>query len=141
MHVGFLVRNLEPAMKFYGEVLGFQEFWRGSSNGTQLSWVNMRVPDGQDYVELMLYTGTQSAQQRGEKNHICLEVPDTQKAVTELEARPLRKTYGRKIEVRIGKNRKRQANLFDPDDTRIELMEPNTVDGIPAPSSTAPPPH
>jgi lactoylglutathione lyase len=141
MHVGFLVRNLEPAMKFYGEVLGFQEFWRGSSNGTQLSWVNMRVPDGQDYVELMLYTGTQSAQQRGEKNHICLEVPDAQKAVTELEARPARKAYGRKIEVRIGKNRKRQANLFDPDDTRIELMEPNPIDGIPAPSSTAPPPH
>jgi lactoylglutathione lyase len=141
MHVGFLVRDLAPAMKFYGDLLGFHEFWRGSSNGTQLSWVNMRVPDGQDYVELMLYTGTQSAQQRGEKNHICLEVPDAQKAVTELDARPARKTYGRKIEVRIGKNRKRQANLFDPDDTRIELMEPNTVDGIPAPSSTAPLPH
>jgi lactoylglutathione lyase len=141
MHVGFLVRDLEPAMKFYRDLLGFQEFWRGSSNGTQLSWVNMRVPDGQDYVELMLYTGTQSAQQRGEKNHVCLEVPDVQNALTELEARPARKAYGRKIEVRIGKNRKRQANVFDPDDTRVELMEPNTVDGTPAPSSTAPPPR
>jgi catechol 2,3-dioxygenase-like lactoylglutathione lyase family enzyme len=141
MHVGFLVRELEPAMKFYRDLLGFQEFWRGSSNGTQLSWVNMRVPDGQDYVELMLYTGTQSAQQRGEKNHVCLEVPDVQKGVIELEAKPARKAYGRRIEVRIGKNRKRQANLFDPDDTRIELMEPNTVDGTPAPSSTAPPPR
>jgi len=31
--------------------------------------------------------------------------------------------------------------LFDPDGTRIELMEPNTIDGQPAPSSTLPPPR
>ena len=30
---------------------------------------------------------------------------------------------------------------YDPDGTRVELMEPQTVDGIPAPPSTAPPPH
>jgi hypothetical protein len=40
--------------------------------------------------------------------------------------------------VRLGINRKRQANLFDPDGTRTELMEPNTIDGKPTPSSTAP---
>ena len=39
-----------------------------------------------------------------------------------------------------GINRKRQINLWDPDGTRIEFMEPNTVDGVPTPSSTAPPP-
>jgi lactoylglutathione lyase len=33
-----------------------------------------------------------------------------------------------------------EVNLFDPDGTRVELMEPNTIDGKPAPSSTAPPP-
>ena len=38
-------------------------------------------------------------------------------------------------------NSKRQINLYDPDGTRIELMEPNTVDGKPAPDSTAPVPH
>jgi lactoylglutathione lyase len=43
--------------------------------------------------------------------------------------------------VKVGVNRKRQANLFDPDGTRIELMEPTTIDGKPAPPSTAPPPH
>jgi len=45
-HVGVLVRALEPSLKFYRDVLGFQEFWRGSSSGTELSWVNMRVPEG-----------------------------------------------------------------------------------------------
>lgn len=141
MHVGFLVRDLESSMKFYRDLLGFQEFWRGSSNGTQLSWVNMRVPDGDDYVELMLYTGTPSAQERGVKNHLCLEVPDIGKAVEELEKKPARKLYGREIKAQVGKNRKRQVNLFDPDATRVELMEPKTIDGEPAPSSTAPPPQ
>ena len=141
MHVGFLVRNLESSMKFYRDLLGFQEFWRGSSSGTQLSWVNMRVPDGEDYVEFMLYTGTPSAQERGVKNHLSLEVPDLDKAVPDLEQRPARKLYGREIKTQVGKNRKRQANLFDPDGTRVELMEPKTIDGQPAPSSTAPPPR
>jgi len=141
MHVGFLVRNLESSMKFYHDVLGFREFWRGSSNGTQLSWVNMRVPNGDDYVEFMLYTGTPSAQERGGKNHLSLEVPAIEKAIQDLEQRPARKLYGREIKTQVGKNRKRQANLFDPDGTRVELMEPNTVDGQPALSSTAPPPQ
>jgi len=141
MHVGFLVRDLEASMKFYRDLLGFQEFWRGSSNGTQLSWVNMRVPDGDDYVEFMLYTGTPSEQERGVKNHMSLEVPDMQKAVLELERRPARKLYGHEIKAQVGKNRKRQANLFDPDGTRVELMEPVTIDGQPATSSTAPPPQ
>ena len=141
MHVGFLVRDLDASMKFYRDLLGFQEFWRGSSNGKQLSWVNMRVPDGGDYVELMLYTGTPSAQERGTKNHLCLEVADIDKAVQDLEKRPARKLYGREIKMQIGKNRKRKANLFDPDGTRVEVMEPQTIDGQPAASSTAPPPQ
>ena len=45
------------------------------------------------------------------------------------------------IEQRTGINRKRQVNLFDPDGTRIELMESATIDGKPTPSSPAPPPH
>jgi len=141
MHVGFLVRDLDLSMKFYRDLLGFREFWRGSSNGTQLSWVNMRVPDGDDYVEFMLYTGTPSAEERGVKNHLCLEVPDIGKAVQDLENKPARKRYGREIRTQLGKNRKRQANLFDPDGTRVELMEGETFDREPAPSSTAPPPQ
>ena len=140
-HVGVMVSALEPSLKFYRDVLGFQEFWRGSSSGTELSWVNMRVPDGDDYLELMLYSKPPDAEQIGTKNHICLITPDIKKAVAMLEARPARKNYPRPIEVKVGKNGKRQANLFDPDGTRIELMEPNTVDGKPVPSSTAPPPN
>jgi lactoylglutathione lyase len=45
------------------------------------------------------------------------------------------------LEVQTGVNRKRQLNVYDPDGTRVELMEPKTIDGQPAPASTAPPPH
>jgi lactoylglutathione lyase len=139
-HFGVLIGALEPAMKFYRDLLGFQETWRGGS-GRFLSWVNMRVPDGEDYLEFMLYNNPPDAEQRGVKNHVCLVTPDIQKAVTLLEARPARQNYGQPIEIKVGINRKRQANLFDPDGTRIELMEPNTIDGQPAPFSTAPPPR
>lgn len=140
MHVGVLVADLDASMRFYRDILGFREFWRGSSNGKELSWVNMRVPDGEDYIELMLYSAPQDAAQMGVKNHICLMVPDIDAAVKKLEARPARKSYTRTIEIKTGKNGKRQANLFDPDGTRVEIMEPNTADGKPVPSSTAPAP-
>src|SRR5262245_10984115 len=141
MHAGFLVRSLDDAMRFYRDILGFQEFWRGSSSGDELSWVNMRVPDGDDYVEFMLYKDPPTPEQRGVKNHICLETPGIEKTVANLESRLARKSYAREIRVQTGKNHKQQANLFDPDGTRIELMEPNTVDGKPVASSNAPPPR
>jgi catechol 2,3-dioxygenase-like lactoylglutathione lyase family enzyme len=142
MHVGILVGSLEAAMKFYNGVLGFQEFWRGSAASSKtLSWVNMRVPDGTDYIEFMLYDQIPAADRRGSAHHICLVVPDADKAIAALEDRRARTSYTRAVEIRTGINRKRQINLFDPDGTRVELMEPHTVDGKPAPSSTLPPPR
>ncbi len=142
MHAGILVTRLEPELRFYEDVLGFQETWRGSHSGTALSWVNVKVPDGDDYVEFMLFKDAPPAGQRGGAHHIALEVPEIHAAVATLEARPYyRDGYGRKIEIHTGLNGKRQANLFDPDGTRTELMEPRTADGKPAVSSTAPPPQ
>jgi lactoylglutathione lyase len=139
-HFGFTVRDLDPSMKFYGDVLGFSETWRGSASGKSLSWVNMRVPDGTDYVELMLYGRPLDMDQLGTKNHICLVVPDVAKAVAILQARAAKVGYTRPMEIRTGVNGKRQTNLFDPDGTRVEIMEPDTVDGKPVPSSPAPAP-
>jgi lactoylglutathione lyase len=141
MHVGFLVGDLDKSLQFYHGILGFEEFWRGSASTTSLSWVNMRVPNGDDYVELMLYDKLPAPEDRGTRNHVSLMVDDAQKAVDELKIRAARGAYSKEITVRIGVNRKRQVNLFDPDGTRIELMERNTVDGKPVPSSTAPPPR
>ena len=62
-------------------------------------------------------------------------------ALARLEASPYRQAYTRPLEIRTGVNRRRQLNLFDPDGTRIELMESRTVDGTPPPPSTLPLPH
>jgi catechol 2,3-dioxygenase-like lactoylglutathione lyase family enzyme len=141
MHVGFLVGDLDTSMQFYDGILGFKEFWRGSRSTTSLSWVNMRVPNGDDYVEFMLYSTLPAPEARGTANHVSLVVPDAQKAVEELKRRAARGVYSKEITIQTGVNRKRQVNLYDPDGTRIELMERDTVDGKPAPSSTAPPPR
>ena len=141
MHLGILVGSLEPAMKFYRDILGFEEIWRGSRDQKQLSWVNMKVPDGDDYIEFMLYDQMPGAANRGTQHHICLEVADIDKTLKGLEARPARQGYTRPLEIRTGINRRRQLNVFDPDGTRTEFMEPKTVDGVPAVSSKAPPPR
>jgi lactoylglutathione lyase len=145
MHVGVLCGDLDKSMSFYGGILGFTEFWRGSGSPRMLSWVNIRPPDGQDYIELMLYNSLPAPDARGTKNHASLTVPDAEKTLAELKRREAQGLYhapeGKPIEIQIGQNHKRQINLYDPDGTRIELMEPNTVDGKPAPNSTAPVPH
>ena len=141
MHVGVLVGDLEPALKFYRDILGGKEIWRGGGNPKQLSWVNVKIPDGEDYVEFMLYSELPAPDKRGKQHHLCLEVADVEKAKALLEQRADRTNYKRQLEIATGINRKRQLNLWDPDGTRVELMELRTVDGVPAPSSTAPPPH
>jgi catechol 2,3-dioxygenase-like lactoylglutathione lyase family enzyme len=141
MHVGIVVTALDPEMKFYTEILGFKEIWRGSSSGTQLSWVNLKVPEGDDYIEFMLFKDAPAPDKRGTAHHLALEVPEMAANAAALEAKPYRKQYTRPIEAKVGVNRKRQLNLYDPDGTRIELMEWNTIDGKPTPSSQAPPPR
>lgn len=141
MHAGIIVTGFDAEMKFYTDVLGFREFWRGSSTGTELSWVNLKVPDGEDYIELMLYKDAPAPDRRGTAHHLCLEVSDAAASIAALEARPYRKQYTRAIESKVGVNRRRQVNLYDPDGTRTEIMEPVTVDGKPAPASQEPPPR
>jgi hypothetical protein len=106
-----------------------------------LSWIDMRVPDGEDYVEFMLYSDLPTPDHRGGQEHVSLVVPDVAKSVSILEARPAFKTYGKPLDLHTGVNGQRQVNLFDPDGTRVELMEPFTVNGKTVPPSTAPPPH
>ncbi len=140
-HVGMLVGDGRVAVGFYGGILGFQETLRGSSSGTVLSWINMRVPDGTDGVEFMLYKDEPPAGQRGMAHHLCLETPSIPVALKILRTRPYAKSYNQPLAIVTGSNRRRHVNLFDPDGTRTELMEPFTVDGKPAVSSTAPLPH
>lgn len=139
MHVGIIVTDLDGAKKFYGDILGFKEIWRGSKDGKELSWTNMKVPDGDDYIEFMLYKEPPPPTKRGSAHHLCLEVSDAAATIAALE-KGLIGGNTQPLQIRTGTNRKRQVNIFDPDGTRTEVMEPVTIDGNPAPSSDAPPP-
>jgi lactoylglutathione lyase len=142
LHLGILVGDVPAAMRFYGGALGLLEFWRGAArDSTTVSWINVRLPESDDYLEFMLYQELPPGDRRGSQHHICLEVPDIERARAKLDASPYRKSYPRPLEIRTGINRRLQLNLFDPDGTRIELMESRTVDGVPPHSTTLPLPR
>ena len=138
-HVGVMVGQFEASMSFYGEILGFVETWRGGA-GKTLSWVNLRVPEGEDYVEFMLYSKAPTKDVMLTKHHICLEVPDVAKVRAILQGRKLPIGCKEPEAMKTGVNGKRQINTYDPDGTRVEIMEPGTVNGKPIPPSQAPPP-
>lgn len=139
-HVGILVGDVDAAKAFYEGVLGFREIWRGAKNPAVLSWIHEQVPDGKGFLEFMLYQDLPAPNARGKYHHLCLEVQDIEKAKAILQQRAPLIGYTRPLEIQTGVNRKRQLNVYDPDGTRVELMEPQPVDGIPASSSMAPPP-
>jgi lactoylglutathione lyase len=100
----------------------------------------VRVPDGEDYIEFMLYSQAPTREVMLTKHHICLEVPDAAKAGAQLQSRPFPAGLKAPDAMKIGVNGKRQINYYDPDGTRVEIMEPGTFDGKPVPPSKAPPP-
>ena len=92
-----------------------------------MSWVHEQVPDGRDFLELMLYADLPAPDKRGKFHHLCLEVADVDKAKSILESRVAKVNYTKTMEIQTGVNHKRQLNLYDPDGTRVELMEARTV--------------
>jgi lactoylglutathione lyase len=87
----------------------------------------MRVPDGTDYLEYMRRDGPSDRHQLGVDHHICLLVPDIQTAWEAVRARTPAGDRSKLEPPRIGRNHKWQLNLYDPDGTRVELMEPFTA--------------
>jgi catechol 2,3-dioxygenase-like lactoylglutathione lyase family enzyme len=125
LHVGVTVADQAAADKFYKDILGFSEIWRGGRDEASLNWINMKVPEGTDYLEYMLVTAPPTRQQLGSLHHVALLVPDIQKALE-----TARERSGDPASVRapqVGRNRRWQLNLFDPDGSRAELMEPFTI--------------
>jgi lactoylglutathione lyase len=131
-HTGAAIRDEARAHTFYRDVLGMEETWRGGATPERISWVNMRVPDGTDYLEYMLNDKPPTRQQLGSQHHACLLVADIQAAWELVRSRTPADRRAELQKPRIGRNNKWQLNLFDADGTRVELMEPFPT-RIPAP--------
>ncbi len=128
IHVGYLVRNKSAEDHFYKEILGFRAYWFGGMQPDHIDWVSQQVPDGHDWLEYMLVgEGSDTPldkvdQQRlGVMNHFSVGVPNMEQAVTTLMRED--RLSPRHDGPQMGKDGKWQANFYDPDGTRVELME------------------
>jgi catechol 2,3-dioxygenase-like lactoylglutathione lyase family enzyme len=127
IHAGFAVRDRAVEDKFYRDLLGFKLYWHGGMNDSQTDWVDMQVPDGRQWLEYMIVPAKEiGARESGIVNHIALGVPDLKAAVQKLEARGWKPSD--QSHLQIGRDGKWQLNLYDPDGTRVELMEFHPVE-------------
>ncbi|PYX09379.1 MAG: hypothetical protein DMG88_06955 [Acidobacteria bacterium] len=123
IHIGVVVNDRAAADRFYKDILGFQEIWHGGMKDKETDWVDMRVPDGTDWLEYMLNVHNPDPQELGVMNHLALGVPSV-KAGYETA---LKRGYKASEKPQIGRDGKWQFNLYDPNFTRVELMEPKPV--------------
>jgi catechol 2,3-dioxygenase-like lactoylglutathione lyase family enzyme len=122
IHAGFVVNNRDVEDHFYRDILGFHLYWHGGMQPGETDWVSMQVPDGTDWLEYMLHHPEHpDLRLMGVLNHISLGVPDMKKAQAILQSHGWKPHGDEKAQ--MGKDGKWQLNLFDPDLTRIELME------------------
>ena len=119
IHGGFIVHDRAAEDRFYEEILGFKVMWYGGMKDDQVSWVDMRVPDGSDWLEYMLRVDNPTAKTRGVMNHFALGVKEIQTPYHEI----LQRVSTPPENPKIGRDGKWQLNLYDPDLTRVELME------------------
>jgi catechol 2,3-dioxygenase-like lactoylglutathione lyase family enzyme len=122
IHVGFVVNDRVAEDHFYGDILGFHSIWHGGMKDDQTDWVDMRVPDGTDWLEYMLNVHNPDPKTLGVMHHFALGVPSVAKGFETITARGYQ---GEKPQ--IGRDGKWQLNLYDPNYTRVELMEPKPV--------------
>jgi lactoylglutathione lyase len=127
LHVGVTVADPAIADRFYKDVLGFTEIWRGGMTDDVTSWINMKLPDSTDYVEYMLVSGKVDRQRLGVLHHLALQVADMQRALEALRERPGGWDSKTVRPPQVGRNNRWQLNMYDPDGSRTELMEPFTM--------------
>jgi len=125
LHAGLTIRDVAAADRFYKDLLGFSEIWRGGRAPDVTSWINMRVPDATEYLEYMLVGSDRiDRRQLGTMHHVALVVPDMQEALMMVRSRTAPDDPNHRAVPQVGRNKKWQLNLYDPDGTRVELMEP-----------------
>jgi catechol 2,3-dioxygenase-like lactoylglutathione lyase family enzyme len=124
-HAGVTVTDMPAMLHFYGDILGLKQTRRPTASEDTTPRYNMNVPESDtgiasgthDYIELM---GEAKSGQ-----HVCMDVPDADKAKAKLEGSPYRPKYEKPIAQRVGKNGKRIVEVYDPDGVRVEFMENN----------------
>ena len=119
IHVGVTVSDRAAADKFYKDILGFKMTWYGGPTDDSVRWVDMRVPEGTDWLEYMLGNVNPTPKQLGVMHHLALGVVDIQAGFKKVKENGIEPPQPPKL----GRDGKWQLNLYDKNGTRTELME------------------
>lgn len=146
IHFGFLVHSRAAEDRFYRGLLGFRPYWAGGPKPGEVDYVSQQVPDGRDWLEYMLakepgpgLPAGMTQRRLGGIDHFSIgevSVPAEYKVLVAQN----RLTCRHDAAPHIGKgDGKYQFNLYDPDGTRLELMNFHPTNP-PNPPATALPP-
>jgi catechol 2,3-dioxygenase-like lactoylglutathione lyase family enzyme len=120
LHAGFVVKDVAAENKFYVDLLGFKLYWHGGFKDDGLDWYEIQVPDGSDWIEYMLnIPANADHKELGVQNHFSLGAKDIHGAADQLHKNGLQKFDGPEI----GRDGKWGLDAYDPDGTRVEVME------------------
>jgi catechol 2,3-dioxygenase-like lactoylglutathione lyase family enzyme len=120
LHAGFVVKDMAAANKFYRDILGFRVYWYGGFKDNDIDWYELQVPDGPDWIEYMLnIPANADHKELGVQNHFSLGVKDAGDAAAQLKKQGLAKFDGPEV----GRDGKNSLDAYDPDGTRVEVME------------------
>jgi catechol 2,3-dioxygenase-like lactoylglutathione lyase family enzyme len=122
IHVGFIVVSRETEDAFWRDLLGFRPYWYGGPKPGKTDYVSLQVPDGTDWLEYMLPVKPDSdLHTHGVMDHFSLGVASMPAAIQALAANGC--TAPSCSASKLGVDGKVQLNLYDPDQTRAEVME------------------
>jgi len=113
-HVCFVVSDLNRALDFYSGKLGFRTAFEFRRDSGERYGVYLKAGT-RTFIEMFQGALAPRAEQQS-YGHICLEVDDVARTVSELRAKGLEVT-----DAKLGLDQAWQTWLADPDGNRIEL--------------------
>jgi catechol 2,3-dioxygenase-like lactoylglutathione lyase family enzyme len=113
-HVGIAVANMEEAVAFYTQKMGFKEAFRTTNEQGQTQLVFIQT-NKNTFLEL----GQANAQRPAGFTHVGIHVESMPQAITLYQSRGLMVSEPR-LSVPVGST---QANITDPNGLRVELTE------------------
>lgn len=120
IHAGFVVKDMAAENRFYVDLLGFRLYWYGGFKDNGVDWYEIQVPDGPDWIEYMLnIPASADHKELGVQNHFSLGVKDVHAAASQLRSNGLKAFDGPEV----GRDGKDSLDAYDPDGTRVEVME------------------
>jgi catechol 2,3-dioxygenase-like lactoylglutathione lyase family enzyme len=120
LHVGYRITDPDKLDTFYKDILGYRLMWKGGSRDDRFDWISMVVPDGNQWIEYMVNTGSPTPRQLGVLNHLALGTTDIEGAFKQVSDRGYTATG--QFKPSVGRDGRWLMHLYDKDLTRTEFM-------------------